>query len=264
MSGPFDIFGLGADPEKPQESPARKAQIASARALPNRFYEDVTVFYEDGGFLIHLDGKPVRTPARQILKVADRPVAQKLADEWQAQKNKINPKNMPMTRLVNSALDGVANTMVEVREEVVRFSETDLLCYRAEGPDRLVERQNTHWDPVMIWMEERYGCSFKLVGGVMHVSQEGETIERVREIVDLYDNPLKLAGLHSMTSLLGSCILALAVADGFLLADHSWKLAHIDEDWNREQWGGDKEAEERRAYRWQDMKAASFLVTAVG
>jgi len=262
MSGPFDIFGLGADPEKPDQNPARKAQLASSRPLPKRFYETVDVAEDGDGYVLHLDGRPVRTPARAIIKVFDRPVAEKLAEEWRAQTELINPKQMPMTRLVNSALDGVTHSMAAVCDEIARFSGTDLLCYRADAPERLVERQSAQWGPVVAWAEQRYQCRFHVARGVIHVSQPEETIAVIHGNIAKLDSPLRLAALHSMTTLMGSCILALAVSEAHMSADHAWKVAHLDEDWNIEQWGSDREAEARREYRWQDMKAAAFLAAA--
>ncbi|MEP3264658.1 MAG: ATP12 family protein [Hyphomicrobiales bacterium] len=262
MSGPFDIFGLGADPDHPEDSPARKAQRASGKPLPKRFYDKVDIAEEDGGFLLHLDGRPVRTPAREIIKLDDKPVAEKLVEEWDAQEGVVNPKLMPLTRLVNSALDGVSQSMAEVGDEIVRFSGTDLLCYRADNPERLVELQTSQWGPVIAWAEHRYDCRFNLAVGVLHVAQPDETINAMNRVVTGFDSPLRLAALHSMTSLMGSCLLALAVADNHMSADHAWKIAHLDEDWNIEQWGGDHDAEVRREYRWKEMKAAAFLAAA--
>lgn len=261
MSGPFDIFGLGADPDHPEDSPAKKAQRASGKALAKRFYDKVEVVEEDG-FALHLDGRPVLTPARQGIKLQDKPVVEKLAEEWHAQKEVINPKLMPMTRLVNSALDGVSQSMNDVRDEIVRFSGTDLLFYRVDNPERLVERQTSQWDPVIAWAEQRYDCHFNLTVGVMHIMQPDETLSTMNEVISAFNSSLRLAALHSMTSLMGSCLLALSVADAHMSADHAWKLAHLDEDWNIELWGGDHDEEVRREYRWKEMKAAAFLAAA--
>lgn len=262
MSGPFDIFGLGADPDRPEESPARKAQIASGRPLPKRFYDKVEVAAGKEGFLLHLDGRPVRTPARKIVALPYQGVAEALADEWRTQEKTIDPKKMPLTRLVNSALDGVSGMMAEVREEIVRFAGTDLLCYRAETPERLVARQSAHWDPVIEWAQARYGCRFALAAGVLHVAQAKETLSAIDGAVAAFGEPLRLAALHSMTALLGSCLLALAVAEGRLEMEEAWKAAHVDEDWNIEQWGEDHEAKLRRDYRFQEMKAAALIASA--
>lgn len=261
MSSPFDIFGLGADPDRPEESPARKAQIASARPLPKRFYEKVELIEEDG-FVLHLDGRPVRTPARAIVKVHYKEVADVLAEEWRAQVKVIDPKKMPLTRLINSAIDGVANTMEMVRDELVRFSGTDLICYRADQPERLVERQTEMWDPVINWAHEVYECRFVLAGGIIHVEQPDETKQAMRAVINAYEDPLRLAALHSATTLLGSTLLALAVGAGYLSMEQAWDAAHLDEDWNIEQWGRDDDAEARRAYRLEEMKAAALVLAA--
>lgn len=260
MSGSFDVFGLGADPEKPDESPARKAQKASAKPLRKRFYNLVEVKEEEDGFTLTLDGKPVRTPARMLITVQNRTVADALAEEWRVQVDVINPKKMPLTRLVNSAIDGVSASMVQVREEIVRFSGTDLVCYRVDTPQRLVERQTALWDPVIKWAERTFSCRFILAGGIMHVTQPETTLDAIDKAVQNYRDPLELAALHSMTTLMGSCLLALGVGEGFLNPDAAWQAAHLDEDWNIEQWGRDGDAEARRAYRWEEMAAAAHVV----
>ncbi|MEP1442569.1 MAG: ATP12 family protein [Hyphomicrobiales bacterium] len=261
MSSPFDIFGLGADPDKPDESPARKAQLASSRPLPKRFY-DIVEIAQDDGFVLHLDGRPVRTPARAIVKVSKKAIADVLAAEWRAQEKVIDPKKMPLTRLLNSAIDGVSNTEELVREEIVRFSGTDLVCYRADDPERLVERQNSLWDPVINWAQETYSCRFVLAGGIMHVEQPDATKLAMEQAVNQYADPVRLAALHSMTTLLGSTLLALAVGAGFRTMQEAWDAAHLDEDWNIELWGTDVDAEARRAYRFEEMKAAAIVLTA--
>ena len=261
MSSPFDIFGLGADPDKPDESPARKAQLASSRPLPKRFYEKVEIAEEDG-FVLHLDGRPVRTPARAVVKVDKKAIADVLAEEWRAQEKVIDPKKMPLTRLLNSAIDGVSTTEELVREEIVRFSGTDLVCYRADDPERLVERQNSLWDPVINWVQDTYSCRFILAGGIMHVEQPDATKQAMEKAVNEYTDPVRLAALHSMTTLLGSTLLALAVGAGFRTTQEAWDAAHLDEDWNIELWGTDVDAEARRAYRFQEMKAAAVVLTA--
>lgn len=260
MSSSFDIFGLGADPDDPESSPARKAQLASAQPLPKRFYEKVEIV-DDDGFVLHLDGRPVRTPARSVIRVYESDIATQLAEEWRAQKDVINPKTMPLTRLINSAIDGVATSMDAVREEIVRFAGTDLLCYRAEAPERFVDRQTKQWDPIIKWAEERYSCQFLLAAGVLHVMQPEDTITTIQETVAAYQDPLCLAALHAMTTLMGSCLLALVVAEKHMSAKDAWRLAHLDEDWNIEQWGGDHDAEARRAYRWLEMQAAALVAS---
>ncbi|MEM8839020.1 MAG: ATP12 family protein [Pseudomonadota bacterium] len=266
MSGPFDIFGLGADPDRPEESPARKAQINSARPLPKRFFDQVGVRQSEDppGYEITLDDRPVRTPARRAVVLKSIETAEALAVEWRAQETVIDPKDMPLTRLVNSALDGVETQKEAVRSEIAKFAATDLLCYRAETPERLVERQNAAWDPVLAYFDDRYGCRFHLAGGIIPVEQPVQSLETVRTLVERFDDPLQLAALHSMTTLLGSCLLTLALSDDVVSPDEAWAAAHLDEDWNIEQWGADEEASRRRAYRHRDFKAALIALDRDG
>lgn len=244
--------------------PIRRAQIQMKKPLPKRFYKDVTVAeQEDGGFAILLDGKAVRTPAKQILAVPAEALGDLLAAEWDAQAEMIDPSTMPVTRLVNTALDGVATDTQAVIEDLLRFSSSDLLCYRADGPELLVKRQADRWDPVLDWVADDLGARFILIEGVMHHEQPRDAIAAFGIALKRHDDALTLAALHTITTLTGSAILALAFAERHLTMDEVWSLAHLDEDWTIEHWGNDEEAEARRAKRFEDFKAAADVFLAL-
>ncbi|MFG1394905.1 ATP12 family chaperone protein [Xanthobacter agilis] len=245
-----DLEAGGAEPA----DPVARAQAALRPARPKRFYKDVTVGAAEGGFTLLLDGRPVRTPARNLLLVPTRALAEALAKEWDAQAREIDPLSMPLTRLANVAIDRVAPEADAVRDEVVRYAGTDMLFYRAEGPTALVERQARHWDPVLDWARETHGAPFFLSEGVCHVTQPGDSLARVAAL--LPGAALPLAAVHVMTTLTGSALVALAVAEGVIDADTAWQAAHVDEDWNRELWGEDEAATARRAARRVEMDAA--------
>ncbi|MEP9347608.1 ATP12 family protein [Xanthobacter sp. KR7-225] len=242
--------------------PVARVRAAQKMALPKRFYTDVSVGEgpqdEGGGFTILLDGRPVRTPARRLLAVPTRALAEAMAREWAAQGAQIDPFTMPLTRLVNVAIDRVAPEVEAVRDEVVRYAGSDLVFYRAAGPQTLVERQARHWDGVLDWMRARHGAPFFLAQGIRHVAQPEASLAKVAALVPA--QPLALAAVHSMTTLMGSALLALAVADGALETPAAWDAAHVDEDFNREQWGDDATATARRAARRTEMDAAARLL----
>lgn len=240
------------------DDPVARARAAQRTPMPKRFYKEVSVGEADGGFTVLLDGRPVRTPARGYLKAPTRALAEAMAAEWAAQGQTIDPFSMPLTRLVNVALDRVAPEATAVKEEVVRYAGTDMLFYRAEGPQGLLDRQAQHWDPVLAWMNDAHGARFFLSEGIRHVTQPEEALARVAVLVP--DAPLALSAVHSMTTLTGSALLALAVAAGELDADAAWAAAHVDEDWNREQWGEDETAAARRAARRVEMDAAAHVL----
>lgn len=251
-----DIF---EDLEQPGPAdPVRRARELSRGDLPKRFYTDVAVAEEEGAYAIHLDGRPVRTPARASLRVPSRPVAEAIAAEWARQGDRIDPATMPLTRLVNTALDGVASELEATADDIAKFAGSDLLCYRAEGPERLVERQTRNWDPVVAWAEKRLGVRFHLAAGVMPVNQDPAAVPALRAV--LPDAVLPLAALHTITTLTGSALLALALHDRHLTPDEAWNAAHIDEDWEIELWGEDAEAVARRAFRRSEFDAAVRLL----
>ena len=164
---------------------------------------------------------------------------------------------MPAYRLVNTAIDGVASDPQAVLEDILRFSSSDLLCYRADGPDTLVRRQNEAWDPVIDWARATLGARFLLAEGVIHVEQPREAIAAIGVHLSQRAEPLRLAALHVMTSLTGSALLALAVDFGELDAEAAWNAAHVDEDFQAEHGARMPRRVARRAHRKRDMMAAA-------
>jgi chaperone required for assembly of F1-ATPase len=243
--------------------PVKRARNQMKAALPKRFYKAVTTAEEEGGHVVKLDGRPVRTPAGAVLALSNAAAARLVADEYAAQEEHVDPLAMPVTRLANTAFDGVSSAMDAVLEDILKFSTSDLLCYRAEAPEALVERQAEAWDPVLAWVRSELGARFMLAEGVMHVEQPRETIGAVAIHLRKRAEPFRLAAIHLMTSLTGSALLALAVETGALDAATAWTAAHVDEDWNIEHWGEDAEAAARRAARRRDMMGAASLLAAL-
>lgn len=256
MSGLFDD-PAGDAPRDPMRS------AAQPRALPKRFYKSADYAREGDGFVIRLDGKPVRTPARAFLAVDREPVAAALAEEWVAQKAFIDPATMPLTRLVNAAIDGVARDPAPVRAEIVAYAGSDLLCYRAAAPERLVQLEDEQWSPPVQWMADRFGARFLLAEGVVHVEQFPETLAAVDQAIGDVD-PLTLAAMSTINALTGSAILTLAMAYGRMSAEQAWAAAHVDEDYETSLWGADDEATARREARWREFQAAALVLEARG
>lgn len=243
--------------------PVKRAQNQMRQKLPKRFYEQASVAPSPDGFAIHLDGRPVRTPGKASLALPTVAAAQLVADEFAAQRETIDPVSMPVLRLANTAIDGVAADMQAVLEDVMRFSSSDLLCYRADAPEALVARQAEAWDPVLDWARATLGARFFLAEGVMHVEQPREAVAAVGIWLRQRAEPFRLSAIHLMTTLTGSALLALAVEAGALEPDEAWAAAHVDEDWNVAQWGEDAEAMASRAARRRDFDAAVALARAL-
>jgi len=238
---------------------ARRIREQAARPARKRFYDIVTVTQDTGGFGIALDGRAVRTPARAPLILPNRGLAEAIAEEWAAQSEHIVPATMVLTKLANTALDRVAGRERKVTADIVAYANCDLLCYRAEAPERLVERQSAAWDPLLTWAARRLGSHFVCVTGLVHHPQPPAALAALgRELEGA--GAFRLAALHTITTLSGSAILTLALLDGAVSADAAWGAAHVDEDWQIEQWGSDPEAEARRAARRHEFDCAMRLL----
>jgi chaperone required for assembly of F1-ATPase len=253
-----DIFSeLFADEPLDPVAAARRGM----RNLPRRFFAEATAEETDGAFGILLDGRPARTPARRLLAVPTRPLAAVLCAEWQAQRVVIDPVGMPLTRLANSIIDGVAPAPAPVADEVAKYLGSDLLFYRADHPDGLVERQGQHWDPLLAWAHEALGAHFMLSAGIVFAAQPEAALAKARGAIPR--DPWRIGAVHAITTLTGSALIALAVLRGRLTAKEAWRAAHVDEDFNSDTWGRDEIAVASRAFRFAEMQAAAAVLAAL-
>jgi chaperone required for assembly of F1-ATPase len=251
-------------PSAEEPNPMRAAQTGMKPPLPKRFYKEAGVEERNGRYFLILDGRTARTPNRQELAVSSRGLAEALAAEWAAQGAEINPATMPVTRIVNSAIDGVAPRRAEVVDDLVRYAGSDLTYYRAGEPEPLARAQDEAWNPILDWARDTHGARFSLAEGVMHVAQPDEAVAAIRHAVEEIASPFALAALHVMTTLTGSILIALAHASRAIDADEAWAAAHVDEHHQESLWGEDHEAMERRRKREADFRAASEVFRLAG
>jgi chaperone required for assembly of F1-ATPase len=242
--------------------PMTSARRGARTPLRRRFYDHAKVLSTGsagpGGFAIVLDDKPVLTPKARPLAAPTLALGEAMAAEWEAQKEAIDPATMPLTRLANSVIDGVADAPDAVKAEIEKYLGTDLLFYRADAPEPLQEHQAQHWDPILAWTRDTLGADFKLGQGVIHVAQSEAAKKAAAAAIP--NDPWRLGALHVVTTLTGSALIALALLRGQISAKQAWLAAHVDEDWNMEQWGRDEMALERRTFRHAEFLAAAKIL----
>lgn len=213
-----------------------------------RFWEAATIEQDDAGFAVLLDGRPVKTPAKRALVLPTERMAENVAAEWDAQEKTVVPASMPWTRSANAAIDKVAAQRQEVADHLAGYAETDLLCYRADGPPALVARQKESWDPMLDWAARTFGARLSVTSGVMPVSQSSTDIDRVAVRMRGM-SAFQLTGFHDLVTLTGSFVLALAATESIASPETLWDMSRIDEAWQIEQWGEDEEAAEHAKNR---------------
>lgn len=251
--------------------PTEAARRAVRPRLRKRFYERAHVAQpvgepRVGGFQVLLDDRPIKTPARRALAAPARALAEELAREWEAQTDLIDPARMPLTRLANAAIDGVADAPEAVAAEVAKYLSSDLVFYRADAPTGLIARQAQHWDPLLAFARDELDARFVTVEGVMFAAQPPEAVAAARRHLPAGSGEAdiwRLAAISSVTTLTGSALIALALARGTLDLEAAWAAAHVDEDWQMQQWGRDEIALAARAYRHSEMQAAATVLRLV-
>jgi chaperone required for assembly of F1-ATPase len=232
-------------------------------APPKRFYGAVALDEGADGFTILLDGKPARTPAKAILTLPGRALAGAVTAEWEAQRERIEPATMPLTRLASIAIDLVAPRRTEVVAAIAKYGETDLVCYRAWHPPALVLRQHRVWQPLVEWVAERYGARLDVTEGIVPRDQPEACLRAIEQAVDAYDI-WALAALNLATASCGSVVVALALAERRLDAKQAFAAAQLDESFEIEQWGEDEEQMRRRAMLSDDIAGAARFLALLG
>jgi chaperone required for assembly of F1-ATPase len=222
------------------------------RPLPKRFYKLVAVTDQLG---IALDGRNVKTPLKAPLVLPTRPLAVAVAAEWDAQIDVINPHAMPLTKLTNTAIDRAIPEKSKIAAEILEFAGSDMVCYRAESPAGLVQRQTTYWDPIIAWAKADLGAGFETVNTINHRRQSPAALKSLDAAV-MALNTFSFVAVHNLATLTGSALLATMLAAGKIPADAAWLAANVDEDWQIATWGEDEEAMARRAGRLNEFSAS--------
>ncbi|HEX2479474.1 MAG TPA: ATP12 family protein [Geminicoccaceae bacterium] len=221
-----------------------------------RFYREVTIAPAEHGHGVLLDGRPMRTPARQVLAVPTASLAEAIAAEWRGQTETIRPDAMPLTRLASTALDRMPAQRQPAIDEVVAYADTDLVCYRAAEPFELVQRQQHAWQPMLDWVSAALGVKLAVTTSILPIAQPAAVRDRLRgALEDLGDWPL--VGVHAATRALGSLVLGLCLLHGRLDADAALAASLLDELFEIERWGSDVETERRHAALRRDLTAAA-------
>ncbi|UTW54293.1 ATP12 family chaperone protein [Kordiimonas sp. SCSIO 12610] len=229
-----------------------------------RFYKTVSIeaLEEEAGYAISLDGRQIKTPAKAIMAAPTRNLAEVVAEEWEGQGDKIDPKTMPMNQLLNTAIDSVTSERANIIDEMVRYGGSDMLCYRADHPEDLVKRQAVAWDPYIDWLANSLNAPMEVTSGILHVAQPEKSLGALRERIEGYDI-YALTVLHALTTGLGSLGLGLAYIKGFKAFEDIWQASRVDETYQIEQWGEDSDEAKVTAALLQDLKnAVMFLELA--
>ncbi|MBL6932857.1 MAG: ATPase [Rhodospirillales bacterium] len=226
---------------------------------PKRFYKNATAAKEKDGYAIHLDERAVRTPMGQPLILPTLPLAQAIVEEWQDQGDAIIPASMPLCGYANTAIDRVGKERETVFATLMKFSATDLLCYRAHEPDALVKRQVDNWQPLLDWAAESLGVKLNVTTGVLPIEQPSQAHEALETKLSALDD-MELTAVASLAAACNSIILALALNDNRIDDQQAFDISQLDEMFQIERWGHDSEAQANQELLRQNIASASLFL----
>lgn len=223
-----------------------EVKLPTQETRRKRVYKTVAVVHEGNLFGIALDDRPLHTPGRTKLETPSKALAEAISVEWDSQRDFITPGTMPLTKLLNTALDRIAPNVDGVVSDLLDYLDTDLLCYRADGPSDLVERQSAVWQPVLDWLTQTHGIDLSVGTGLMPLSHANETHGRAERALFALTTT-ELTGMQATAGLTASLSLGLALVGGHLTGAETAAAATLDETWQMEKWGEDQEAVDRIA-----------------
>lgn len=223
-----------------------------------RFYKHVSVRSEPHGHGVLLDGRSIKTPAKAVLLLPTRALADALATEWTMQGETIEPKSMPFTRHANTVIDRITAQREAVVAEIAKYGSSDVICYRAAGPADLVAQQLEAWTPLLDWSQQHLGAPLNATAGITAVRQPDASLKALASAVATYDD-WQLAALYDAVTISGSLIIGLALSKGQLSAAEAWRAGHIDELFQAERWGEDRLAAAARQDKREALDVAARL-----
>lgn len=232
-----------------------------------KFYKLVSTRAADGGWLIELDGKPVRTPAGAKLSAPSPTLADHIAREWSAQENDILPETMPLTQMLVTVIDRIASQRPAMETAILAYLDTDLLCYRAAEPPELVEKETAARDPWLRWFEREHGITLETTTGLTALKQPRKAHETVTATVSAMDI-WHFNVAQMITGATGSLVLALAFVTGAASENDILQALYVEENYksriyNEEFYGRAPHQEKAMQGVARDVKAGRVFLESL-
>ncbi|WP_416896661.1 MAG: ATP12 family chaperone protein [Minwuia sp.] len=227
-----------------------------------RFYKAAGVVEAEDGFDVQLDGRAIRTPAKKVMRLPTRPLAEAVAAEWNAQDDEIDRMAMPLNRMTGTAIDELAGRRAATAAAVANYARADMVCYWAEHPQTLIEQQQAAWRPLIDWVGERYGARLLVTSGILPIEQDPDTLARLRSAVDELDD-FRLVGLSVAAGTASSLVIGLALVEQRLDAEAAFEAAQLDESYQIAEWGEDEIAATRRAGVLAEFRNVEAMIRAL-
>ena len=234
------------------------------KSAHKRFWKEVRITQESGGFSIELDQRPVRLPKGTCLSVPSYALAEALAEEWRAagcgEEKSFTLADLPLTGMTGFMLECLASEREAVIQSLLAYAQSDVLCYREASYSALYRRQSEVWDPLLQQLEILLGCRFITTTGVMPITQTNEMIDIFQRALEACTQA-ELTVLGNVVPILGSLALGFLILKANMTAETAVDSATLDEQFQMSLWGEEAEKKRRIAMMKQDISTAIRFLT---
>ncbi|TCD65620.1 ATP synthase complex assembly protein atp12 [Steccherinum ochraceum] len=237
-----------------------------AEATLKRFWKTVSIEPRDEALAVTLDKRPLKTPSgNQLVFPKSRVVAATLvASEWENQETLLKQHSLPLTSLASRAIDsfGDETTRAEVRAQLLKYLETDTVCFHSDDPPGVVKLQQEHWDPILKWARETFEVEINTTDALFLVPHSPATIRKFDEVLATFD-PWQMAAMERAVYASKSFLIGLALVMRHITVEQASQAAHVEVNSQIERWG---EVEDTHDVDFQNIRqqlgsAACLLVT---
>ena len=210
-------------------------------------------------FQIMLDERILQTPLKRELILPNLNLAQEIAKEWDQDSINIKTESMIFYGLISTSLDKIIDNRNVYIDDILDYIDTDLICYRADNPKELVELQKSKWDPIILLVEKYIGTKVQVFIGVSPNKQHYTVHDGINNLIDQFDI-FEISALHRITNITGSIFLSLCVLRKDISKNEVFELSFLDELWQEENWGFDKENSQKRKEISIELNKSIFLL----
>ena len=194
---------------------------------------------------ILLDENVLKTHMKKKLIIQNSKIAEEIYKEWNQDKNIVDTDAMIFYGIISASIDKISNNRILYVNEILNFIDTDLICYRAEEPNDLVQWQSKNWDPILLKVEKYINNKIDVFKGIMPLKQNKGIKFKITKFLTKFSD-LEIIALHKITNITGSIFLSLCILNNDIIKEKVFELSYLDELWQAQNWGYEEEASNNR------------------
>ena len=196
-------------------------------------------------FVYCRNNKNLKTTKGNIIKVEGQGFAQKILNKIEKEKN-IKDSNFLKLLFFSSDLDVKQRCII--KKSIIKYLDTDLVCYRANKGTELEKMQSKYWDPYIDFCERSFKLNYKKNYTIMPSIQEISNTDKVVKVLDNMDK-YTLTAFFFLVEVTNSIIISLNILYKSVSYNLVWRDCNLEEEYNQLKWGIDEDFKKKLLYK---------------